>query len=128
MSRILIRGGRVLDPSIDHDDVADVLIEDGKIVACDRNIEAEHCRVIDAEGLWVSPGFVVVKRTIPDHPNRAHQDEMLREEGRVALRLQHDNLVDTYALDELDGHPLLIMEYLAGRSMAQVLGAAKRKK
>lgn len=73
------------------------------------------------------PGLVVVKRTIPEHPHRAHQDEMLREEGRVALRLRHANLVDTYALDELEGHPLLVMEYLAGRSMAQVLGAAKRK-
>jgi hypothetical protein len=77
---------------------------------------------------WVTGGFVVVKRTIPDHPNRAHQDEMLREEGRVALRLRHGNLVETFALDELDGHPLLVMEFLAGRSMAQVLGQAKRKK
>lgn len=75
----------------------------------------------------VTPGLVVVKRTILDHPNRPHQDEMLREEGRVALRLRHANLVDTYAVDELEGHPLLVMEYLAGRSMAQVLGAAKRK-
>ncbi|MFZ9887757.1 MAG: serine/threonine-protein kinase, partial [Myxococcota bacterium] len=76
----------------------------------------------------VGPGLVVVKRTLTDHPNRDYQDQMLREEGRVAVRLRHANLVETYAMDELGGHPLLVMELLAGRSMAQVLGNAKRAK
>jgi serine/threonine protein kinase len=75
----------------------------------------------------VSSGLVVVKRPIPNHPRREQHDNMLREEGRIALRLRHANLVDTFGMDELEGHPLLVMEYLAGRSMAEVLGAAKRK-
>jgi serine/threonine protein kinase len=71
-------------------------------------------------------GLVVIKRTLPKHPNQDHQNSMLREEGRISLRLRHANLVETFALDQMDDTPLLVMEYLAGRSMAQVLGAAKR--
>jgi serine/threonine-protein kinase len=74
----------------------------------------------------IKPGLVVVKRTFPKHPNRDHQNAMMREEARVAVRLRHDNLVETFGIEEFPPGPLLVMEYLAGRSMAQVLGAAKR--
>lgn len=78
--------------------------------------------------LRLSEGLLVIKRVLPDHPNRAHQADMLREEGRVALRLLHDNLVETFFVDEHDGDPLLIMEFLSGRAMSQVLGQAKKRK
>jgi len=57
MSRILIRGGRVLDPSTGRDEVADVLIEDGKIVAVGAGLAAPGAEVIAASGCWVAPGF-----------------------------------------------------------------------
>ena len=50
MSRILIRGGRVLDPSTGRDEVADVLIEDGKIVAVGAGLAAPGAEVIAASG------------------------------------------------------------------------------
>lgn len=56
--KILIRGGRVVDPAQAHDDRADVLIEGSDIVAVDRNIETDDARVVDAEGLVVAPGLV----------------------------------------------------------------------
>ncbi len=56
--KILIRGGRVIDPAQAHDERADLLIEKGTIVAIERNIEAEGARVVDAEGLVVAPGLV----------------------------------------------------------------------
>ncbi len=55
---ILIKGGRVVDPSRDIDKVADVLIEDGKILGVDNGIELEHAEVIDATGMVVCPGFI----------------------------------------------------------------------
>ncbi len=55
---ILIKGGRVVDPSRDIDKVADVLIEDGKILGVDNGIELEHAEVIDATGMIVCPGFI----------------------------------------------------------------------
>lgn len=58
MSRVLIRGGRVLDPSNDRDDVLDVLIEDGKIASVAASLSSEDAEVLDASGQWVCPGFV----------------------------------------------------------------------
>lgn len=78
--------------------------------------------------LGLSTGLVVLKRVIPHHPNRANQAAMLREEGRVGLRLLHENLVETFFVDEDNGDPLLVMEYLSGRAMSQVLGQAKKRK
>ncbi|MGH2570833.1 MAG: dihydroorotase, partial [bacterium] len=56
--KILIRGGRVVDPSQGLDGRADLLIEDGAVVAVGRNIETESARIVDAEGLVVAPGLV----------------------------------------------------------------------
>lgn len=78
--------------------------------------------------LRLTAGLVVVKRVLPDHPNRAHQADLLREEGRVSLRLLHENLVETFFVDEHDGDPLIVMEFLSGRAMSQVLGQAKKRK
>ena len=60
---IVLRGGRVLDPSQGLDEVADVVIEAGRIKALGRDAGASHqpdtgVRVIDASGLWVCPGFI----------------------------------------------------------------------
>ena len=56
-SRILIQGGRVIDPSQDLDGTLDVLIEDGAIAKIDGRID-EKAEVIDAAGLIVSPGLI----------------------------------------------------------------------
>ena len=56
MAKILIKGGEVVSDG--KQKVADVLIEDGKIVAIDNNITAKNSHVIDAEGLYVSAGFI----------------------------------------------------------------------
>lgn len=58
MSRILIHGGRVLDPSEEFDGQADVLIEDGQIAGVEPGIEVRGAERIDAQGCWVTPGFV----------------------------------------------------------------------
>ena len=48
MSRILIRGGRVLDPARGRDERGDVLVEDGVIVAVDASIETRGAELRDA--------------------------------------------------------------------------------
>ena len=59
---ILITGARVIDPANGRDGVFDVLISDGQIKAVDRSIPADaldgNVRVIQADGLVVSPGFI----------------------------------------------------------------------
>ena len=55
--KTLIKGGRILDPAQNYDKVANLLIEDGKIVCItDEDVPAD--RVIDASGRMVTPGFI----------------------------------------------------------------------
>ena len=59
MRPILIRGGRVIDPSRRTDGVADVYLVDGKVAAVGRNITGEDgCQVIEATGRVVTPGLI----------------------------------------------------------------------
>ena len=61
MKRLLIKGGRVIDPSQGYDDIADVLVESGAVSGIAPNIDApEHADVIDAAGMVVCPGFIDV--------------------------------------------------------------------
>ena len=57
---LLIQNGRVLDPWTGTDAQLDVLIgNDGVIAKIAKKIDAPaDCRVFDAAGLTVSPGFV----------------------------------------------------------------------
>lgn len=57
MSRILVRGGRLLDPSVDRDEPGDVLIEDGAIAAVGAGLDARGAEIVEAEGAWIAPGF-----------------------------------------------------------------------
>ena len=59
MNPILIRGGRVIDPSRGTDDVADLLVEEGRIAGIGRNIAPpEGTEVIEAAGQVVAPGLI----------------------------------------------------------------------
>jgi dihydroorotase len=56
--RLLIKNGRVLDPTLGLDLIGDVYIVDGKIEGVEKNISVSVDRIIDAQGLWVLPGLV----------------------------------------------------------------------
>ncbi len=59
--KLLLRGGRVLDPSQDLDGVRDVLLADGVVAALGEQVDApEDARVIDCGGLLVTPGLIDV--------------------------------------------------------------------
>lgn len=56
--RILIKGGRVLDPSQELDRVQDILLEDGKVAALQDVSGGEADRTVDASGCYVMPGLI----------------------------------------------------------------------
>ncbi len=58
MSRILVRGGRILDPPTGRDEPGDVLVEDGRITGVGARLEVRGAEVIEAEGAWIAPGFI----------------------------------------------------------------------
>lgn len=56
--RLLIQGGRVLDPAQGVDERLDILIEDGKIARLGEHLKADGAQVVDARGLTAAPGLV----------------------------------------------------------------------
>jgi dihydroorotase len=63
MPSLLIRGGRIVDPSQSLDATGDVLIRDGRVVAIGAAAVSESDaagadEVIDAEGMIITPGLV----------------------------------------------------------------------
>ena len=56
---ILIKSGRVIDPSSDIDEITDLLIVDGKIAKVGLlDLENPPSEVYNAEGMIVTPGFI----------------------------------------------------------------------
>lgn len=60
--RLLISGGRIIDPASSFDGVGDVLVEDGVIAFCGERLPEEmksgEERLYDASGLVVTPGLI----------------------------------------------------------------------
>ena len=59
MSCVLLQGGHVLDPANDFDQIADLLISDGKIAGVGTGLESpENAEIIDCSGQIVCPGLI----------------------------------------------------------------------
>ena len=83
MSRILIRGGRILDPSDDRDETGDVLIEAGTIAEIAAGLEVPGAEIIDATGAWVAPGFVDLHCHLRE-PGQEYKED-IASGGRAAV-------------------------------------------
>jgi dihydroorotase len=56
---IVIKGGHVIDPMNNVDEVMDVAVKDGKIALIAKNIDGKDAvQVVNAEGLYVTPGLI----------------------------------------------------------------------
>ncbi len=58
MSRLVLKGGRLVDPSQGLDGAFDLLIEDGRVAEVAVGLEVDGAEVRRVEGLVVAPGFV----------------------------------------------------------------------
>ncbi|MBL8060679.1 MAG: dihydroorotase [Chthonomonas sp.] len=58
--KIILKNGRILDPSTDLDVIGNVIIEDEQIaeIGDDVEIEEDADEIIDCTGLWITPGLV----------------------------------------------------------------------
>ena len=55
---VIVKGGRVIDPSLRLDAVRDVAISGGRIAAVEPEIAADAAAIIDARGKIVVPGLI----------------------------------------------------------------------
>ena len=67
---LLIKGGHVIDPKNQIDSVMDVAIADGKIARVAADIPSGQAKtVVDASGLFVTPGFVDMHTHVNPYSN-----------------------------------------------------------
>jgi dihydroorotase len=83
VSRILIRGGRILDPQSGRDERADLLIEDGRVAALGQGLPVEGAQLLDAAGRWVVPGFVDMHSHLRE-PGQEYKED-IGSGGRAAV-------------------------------------------
>ncbi len=55
---ILIKNGRIIDPSQNMDKVGDLLVEKGRIIKVGQKIKAPGASIVDAENKIIAPGFI----------------------------------------------------------------------
>lgn len=68
--------------------------------------------------------LLVVKRILPQFAANARFRGMFIDEARVALRLNHPNVVQVYGFESDGPSLLLVMEYIDGPDLAQLARAA----
>ena len=112
---IVIKGGEVRDPSRELKARADVAIQDGKIAEVASEIPAERgIDVIDAKGLYVTPGLVDL------HTHIVYGVRSGIEADQIAARSGTSTWIDagTFAYDQIKGFRRFIVE----RNKCRVFG------
>ena len=75
---LILKGGRVIDPSVGLDAIRDVAIAGGKIAAVEANIAGDATETVDVRGKIVAPGLI----DIHTHAGRSKEGpELLLQDG-----------------------------------------------
>jgi dihydroorotase len=81
--RLLIRGGRLLDPAAERDEPGDLLLVDGRIAAAGRGLDARGAELLEAEGAWIAPGFIDLHAHLRE-PGQEYKED-IASGGRSAV-------------------------------------------
>jgi dihydroorotase len=76
MAKILIKGGRVISPAQQFDEICDIVIERGKIAAIGKGLDDKGAEVIDASGQLVTPGLVDIHVHLRD-PGLEYKEDIV---------------------------------------------------
>ena len=74
MSALILKGGRVIDPAAQRDEICDVLIENGVIRQVGKDLNADGAEVYDASGKIVTPGFIDMHTHFREPGQEAKED------------------------------------------------------
>ncbi len=97
--KLLLKGGRVIDPTSSRDGVGDVLVADGKVAETDTS----GATVIDVRGAWVVPGFVDLHSVLSDERD---VDAALRGGFTTVVTLPLSDSIHSARLNVVPAAPL----------------------
>ena len=69
--------------------------------------------------------ILVIKRVLDHMAQDQDFVEMFIDEARIAVQLQHVNIVQVFDLGEVDGHYFMAMEYVHGIDLSRLLSRSK---
>lgn len=70
--------------------------------------------------------FIAIKRILPQFAENPEFLDMFRLEARIAVNLSHSNIVAIYDFGVEKRQPFLVMDYVEGRNLRQVLNRMKK--
>jgi serine/threonine protein kinase len=70
--------------------------------------------------------FVAIKRILPQYSDNQEFIEMFKEEAKITVNLNHGNVVSIYDFGMERQQFFLVMEYVEGRNLRQILTEMKR--
>lgn len=70
--------------------------------------------------------FVAIKRILPQYSDHQEFIEMFKEEAKIAVNLNHGNVVSIYDFGVERNQFFLVMEFVEGRNLRQILNELKK--
>ncbi|MBX3039515.1 MAG: serine/threonine protein kinase [Bdellovibrionaceae bacterium] len=71
--------------------------------------------------------FLAVKRILPQFCENPEFKEMFREEAKLSVNLRHSNVVPIFDFGEERNQFYIVMDYVEGRNLRQILNELKRQ-
>ncbi len=71
---------------------------------------------------------LVIKQILPQYSGMNDFIDMFIDEAKIAVNLNHANIVPVYELGEIENQLYIAMEFVAGRDLQQILEACEEKK
>lgn len=100
----------------------------GKYVLLERLAAGGMAEVYLAKSLGASgiSKFIAVKRILPQYSENPEFVEMFKEEAKIAVNLNHGNVVSIFDFGIERNQFFLVMEYVEGQNLRQVLNHLKK--
>lgn len=70
--------------------------------------------------------FFALKRILPQYADSPEFIEMFKDEAKIAINLNHSNIVSIHEFGVEKGQFFLVMDYVEGRNLRQILNKMKR--
>src|ERR1700730_14464458 len=100
----------------------------GKYILLERIASGGMAEVYLAksQGLENVSKFFAIKRILPKFSRESSFIDMFKEEAKIAINLDHQNVVSIIEFGEENGQFFLVMEFVEGKNLREILGKLQK--